>query len=347
MSASLEELQELLGHYPTMVAAFAYGSGVVEQGGYDYSAVDPSQLPMLDMIFIVEDSTVWHTENMKLNPGHYTSMIAFNPAVVAAVQDNLGAYVWFNAYIPMKTIKSPHRMIKYGVIQRSFFLNDLNNWDSLYIAGRLHKPVLMVKSTAEIDDAMQSNRMQALRAAMLLLPKCFSELDLYLGIASLSYIGDPRMLIGENPRKVLNLVTPIVPFYRSMYASTVQIALDKPITIPIVGTKEQIVASCGPVLKLVSSPSSGATIYMQEESKEARWSLCQGLPLTMRRLLFIQGRARFLKQKPPTRGAIRTALATLVARSASSQSMKGLLTVGVVKSVTYIFSKVAKRIWGK
>ena len=35
--------------------------------------------------------------------------------------------------------------------------------------------------------------------------------------------GDPRMLYGENPKKVVNLVTPIVPLYRQTYKS----ALDK------------------------------------------------------------------------------------------------------------------------
>lgn len=338
MSITLDSLDEVLRSYPPMVCAFAYGSGVVEQGGYDYSHKDPARLPMLDMIFVVEDSVAWHSENMLVNADHYTSIVAMNPTIVTAVQENFGAHVWFNAFVPMNTKLSPGRMMKYGVISCKSLLADLKGWKSLYIAGRLHKPVLMVKCNTEIEEALEINKRNALRAALLLMPRVFSETDLYLGIASLSYIGDPRMIIGENPKKIINLVTPIVPHYRNMYQS----ALRSLVNNPTIRSKS---LSIPPILKEVTNLPE--TIYLQEGSRESRWSLCLGLPLIMRRLLFIQGRARFLKEKPPTRTAIRTALASIVARSASVQSAKGLFTIGFLKSASYIFQKMSKRIWGK
>lgn len=52
---------------------------------------------------------------------------------------------------------------------------------------------------------------------MLLLPSEFSETQLYETISSLSYSGDPRMKVGENPDKVSNLVRPSLPYFRDLY----------------------------------------------------------------------------------------------------------------------------------
>lgn len=54
----------------------------------------------------------------------------------------------------------------------------------------MHKPVHFIKRNCEIDAAVLENKSNALRVALLLLPRVFSELDLYLEIASLSYMGD-------------------------------------------------------------------------------------------------------------------------------------------------------------
>ena len=42
--------------------------------------------------------------------------------------------------------KNKERPVKYGIIGLSELEKDLQEWDSLYVAGRLHKPVLIVYS---------------------------------------------------------------------------------------------------------------------------------------------------------------------------------------------------------
>lgn len=84
-------------------------------------------------------------------------------------------------------------------------LQDLNDWTTLYAAGRLMKPVRsIINGSKEIKNALLLNRLHAVRTSLLLMPVEFNETELYQTIASLSYIGDPRMLIGENPKKVEN-----------------------------------------------------------------------------------------------------------------------------------------------
>lgn len=45
---------QILQHFPVVDFAFAYGSGAVQQGGYDYSS-SSTELPMIDVIFAVDD----------------------------------------------------------------------------------------------------------------------------------------------------------------------------------------------------------------------------------------------------------------------------------------------------
>lgn len=197
-----DDALELLNTFPPVKFAFAYGSGVVEQGGYKYESMDPSKLPMLDLILVVDDALEWHTSNKIMNSTHYTPLLPLGSKYIAQFQELIPANLWFNAYIPMKSKKFAGRLMKYGVISKKHVLEDLNCWTNLYTAGRLQKPVHVLKGDPEIELAMQSNLESAVRTSLLMLPDKFEEIDLYLSIASLSYVGDPRMYLGENPKKV-------------------------------------------------------------------------------------------------------------------------------------------------
>lgn len=340
-----DDFKQVLNSFPPITYAFAYGSGVIEQGGYDYhNMAKAADLPMVDLVFAVDDPVEWHMDNMKRNPSHYTPLFPLSARMVAYFQESFGASIWFNALVRMNIQRYPDRLMKYGVISTRAMVQDLLQWNHLYIAGRLHKPVRVFQTNPEIEKAVAINREHALRASLLLLPNLFREIDLYYTIASLSYVGDPRMIMGENPKKVLNLVNPIVPHYRSLYLHTLQSMAET-----------QLMA-----LKLVPSAQgdykgyqqhqqnhSSAGMFIHDQTKETRWQLCQRLPLTMKRMLMIQGRARYWRQTPPKHTAIRTALASIVAQAATSQSAKGLLTVGAVKVTSYLVSKLAKQFSAK
>ena len=53
---------------------------------------------------------------------------------------------------------------------------DLLHWDDLYVAGRLHKPVIhILRGNLEVAQSISTNLDAALRLALLLLPPRFSE----------------------------------------------------------------------------------------------------------------------------------------------------------------------------
>ena len=89
---------------------------------------------------------------------------------------------------------------------------------SQLIEKMLSEQVLTHLLTHLLIHSLTHSLLTRIYPALLLLPRQFNETDVYLKIASLSYIGDPRMYVGgENPRKVLNLVLPKVPLYQQLY----------------------------------------------------------------------------------------------------------------------------------
>ena len=55
-----------------------------------------------------------------------------------------GAKVWFNTLVPVPSSvpsSAPGQQFKYGVMAVEELVHELANWRSLYISGRMHKPV--------------------------------------------------------------------------------------------------------------------------------------------------------------------------------------------------------------
>lgn len=96
--------------------------------------------------------------------------------------------------------------------------SDLLNWNTLYLAGRMHKPLRIIKDDARVRLTQQVNLTSAVRAALLTLPSEFSERQLFETITGISYSGDPRMVLpGENRGKVGNIVRKQGPQFRELY----------------------------------------------------------------------------------------------------------------------------------
>lgn len=230
-------LQQMLWQFRAPIRySFAYGSGVFSQStvstsGSSYNpATSPHPNPpeaivkwqrgggkMIDMIFGVSYTQHWHSLNLHQHREHYSFLGSLGSAAVSRIQDNLGAGVYFNPYI---TINGT--LIKYGVVNLDTLARDLSTWDTLYLAGRLQKPVKILRDDPRVRLANQINLISAVRVALLMLPEKFTERELYMAIAGISYLGDPRMRFwAENPQKVKNIVDHQLPNFRQLYSPLV------------------------------------------------------------------------------------------------------------------------------
>ena len=96
--------------------------------------------------------------------------------------------------------------------------SDLLNWKTLYLAGRMHKPIRIIKDDARVRLTQQVNLTSAVRTALLTLPAEFSERELFERIAGFSYGGDVRMLLpAENRGKVGNIVRKQGEQFKELY----------------------------------------------------------------------------------------------------------------------------------
>jgi translocator assembly and maintenance protein 41 len=364
--ASNEELVSIADQFsPGIDYAFGYGSGVFLQKSRDVKT-SPG---MIDIILAVDDPRAWHGRNLQRHSSHYSLMARLGGArYVTWLQTNFGARLYFHPFVKMNIpeirpsneyanqtkISKPtniQRQVKYGVVSSDDLIQDLVSWDYLYLAGRMHKPIVSVDVTSnsgssneeqavsmkaknradEIDDAQRTNLLSAVSASLLLHstfnsrqhPSSLHSIPtkiLYNTIAGLSYTGDFRMETGaEDPNKIDKLVeTPgMLERWDEKYSDSL-------------GNLQ------GLGLLSVVNDTQSTRLEVSLTDTAVRKHLAQNLPLRLR------SHADLIVGSDDGGLILRQELAKIVSPAAKSQSMKGLFTAGVVRSWRYALAKLAK-----
>lgn len=318
----------ILSKFPQSFSfCFGYGSGVKRQ------ATTEKKNNMIDMIFCVNNSQRWHEANLIDNSRHYSALKYFGPKAVTKFQENTGAKVYFNTLVDLEGV-----VIKYGVISTKDLVTDLLEWSDLYVAGRLHKPVEIIRtpSSTELQVALQLNLQSAIHAALLILPPTFTEYQFYHTISNLSYGGDFRMIFGENPNKVENIVKPQLLSFRKLYK-------------PLLANLTDYIDF--PMLRESGNPDSGHC--SQDTRPLAKLHHLNQLPRWPQKALTRFWNRGSLRQD--TEDVLRAiaydcdcnvivqqCINDIVWMSSLRQSLKGIATAGLFKSVKYASRKVVK-----
>ncbi|KAJ3196212.1 Mitochondrial translocator assembly and maintenance protein 41 [Irineochytrium annulatum] len=243
--------------------AAGYGSAVFSQKGYALVKGGGARAPMVDLIFGVTHPEHWHSLNIRQNPGHYSFLKRFGSRTIATLQEKFGAGVYFNPEVTVKGPGGEGVRIKYGVVSMERLIKDLREWDTLYLAGRMQKPVKILRGDARVKMANNANLENATRIALLSLPMEFSEEDFFKLIVGISYTGDFRMAVGENPRKIHNIVAAQFHELRALYKPVID-------NLPNITTSTAQWAA--------SASLADAMTLTQDEDVKLRSSLLLNLP---------------------------------------------------------------------
>jgi len=380
-----EALRQILWQFRAPIRyAFAYGSGVFPQSKPNTTTIPSSATSihskpppavvkaqggnpkMIDFIFGVSYTQHWHSLNLTQHRDHYSALGSLGSGATSWVQDRIGAGVYFNPYVTVNGT-----LIKYGVVNLDTLCTDLSEWTTLYLAGRLHKPVKILRDDARVRLANQVNLLSALRTALLLLPPEFTEQELYGTIASISYMGDPRMILPtEDPSKVANIVGNNLPHFRRLYSPLID-------NLPNVNFNDSKCSNPD----WGSDPSANVRLA-QDMDPVKRGNMVRRLPKAFRSKLYFQyqkkyqipqlefnkmleaasdedatrinrreggGFERRIANEPPEdlRTEVRGVIKSTIGWSSTSQSLKSVLTAGVGRSWRYMGEKIARYREGK
>ena len=376
-----EALRQILWQFRAPIRyAIAYGSGVFPQSGSSSTSSSPlhphpsaaistmqkGEGKMIDFIFGVSYTQHWHSLNLQQHRDHYSAAGYLRSYLVSRIQDNWGAGVYFNPFVTVNGT-----LIKYGVVNLDTLCRDLSEWDTMYLAGRLQKPVKILRDDPRVRLANQINLLSAVRTALLLLPSKFSEKELYSAIAGLSYMGDPRMFFGaENQNKVANIVRHQLPNFRRLYAPLIE-------NLPNVSFIDPKCTSPD----WIDDPEANANLAQDMDLKK-RGNMVRRLPKSFRSKLYFQYQTKFQisqavfnkmldetddedpgRVKKQQGGAfeqriagdeqqslskeVGAALQRTVKWPSYSQSLKGPVTAGFAKSWRYLREKWKKHSDGK
>jgi translocator assembly and maintenance protein 41 len=326
------ELRSLIKrNFPPVKFIMAYGSGIFQQVGYNYSCNNNRKRPMIDLILAVNNSKQWHRENLELNRDHYSTLMSIcGSSIIEKVQRNFGAQIYYNPFVHLKednadesitSASNNNSLYKYGIIEETDLVTDLQQWSTLYVSGRLHKPCLISiesEKDQELRDALQQNLYSALKLSCILLTqkygnnkKEFSFKELFMVVCSLSYIGDIRMQMGgygENQNKVANIVNANLDRFYRLYFPIMS-------TVPFIRLYDNNIE----YFELMSEPLKDISDLPSNLLANLKLDKPAGSPIDFEQ-----------------------ALVKIVKRTSTSQSLKGILTAGFSKSFMYVIEKMKK-----
>eukprot|EP01125_Pyxidicula_operculata_P002067 TRINITY_DN12020_c0_g1_i1.p1 TRINITY_DN12020_c0_g1~~TRINITY_DN12020_c0_g1_i1.p1 ORF type:complete len:327 (+),score=32.58 TRINITY_DN12020_c0_g1_i1:40-1020(+) len=324
MNSIVRASRSLLSNLPRTGVKWSccYGSKVMEG--------NMSKNSQLDVLIAIDDKDIssWHNQNRDKNPHHYSSICsAFGSGFIDFLQ-SIPPGLYFHPYITIQEV--PDISFKYGVMSLNTMLEDLQSWNTMYIAGRLQKPVCQIYPMLEnevsphvhrINTALSTNYTSAVAVACILLHPSFTIKELFLKITELSYLGDVRMKFAENPEKVQNIVnygTNLNSFY-VLYKPTLDFFTLKNLlsidtTSPSV-EEHRITINVHPsqFKQFIAQTVAPMSVNNVDEMKEE----------------------------------ITKKICSVTNKYSKNQTIKGLVTSGVRKSIYYASQKVSKRLSSK
>lgn len=297
------EIKELIEDFsntrPKAEIIVGYGSGVKKQ------ANDSGLTKQIDLIYGVENPDLWHEENFRTNPNDY-SEYGFK---LLSHYKNFGTKINYLTFL-----KHENSLFKIGICSTRDLLKDLTEWESFYMAGRFQKPIEIIKSSKELESAIEINRLNALKTALLISEELtITEHELYKNICSLSFIGDWRRIFHlENPNKIDNIVTGSFEELHNMY---------DPLNDYCFGNEDMMIID---QQKLMTELDSLPYELLKKISnkinlKEMKYNDYYEMRTTV---------LRYLKEKN--------------LKASAAQPLKGLLLNGVSKTKTYLKQKIDK-----
>ncbi|XP_076803686.1 phosphatidate cytidylyltransferase, mitochondrial-like isoform X2 [Clavelina lepadiformis] len=327
----------ILQRFPgNMSLAFSYGSGIFPQNEYS-----PPSSNMLDFVFVVRDPFAWHKRNLEMNKQDYSGLMRFAGAKrIKNLMQNYGAFVYYNTGIPLEG-----RVIKYGVISEDNLVQDLVKWDTLYVAGRLHKPVHIVQHDFEASpkllEGLKANLIGALLTSLLILPESFSETELFHTIAGLSYSGDFRMTLGEDRNKVSNIVNSNLERFQQLYY---------PVLEGVCETSRQMRAPLRSFIywdkekRRIDQDKSPQIqhLHLQKLPFHLQTSLCRVFDIEARHVRDVEEILKSAARYPDLSDVIQQSVINIVKNTNKSQSLKGILSAGPWTSIKYSGNKLKK-----
>ncbi len=167
--------------------------------------------------------------------------------------------------------------------------------------------------------------------------------SLFHRIASLSYFGDIRMGVAENPHKVANIVAGSWVQLQNLYAKHIA-------AMGFIGPQQQDAKKADKPMDLIQlpcSPASRAALLATLPANFQAHIHPQSQPLTAAAASTSFWHELALRPAAQRQQLLSGALATIVARSSKQQTLKGLATAGVRKSFRYGMAKMKKALLRK